>query len=554
MPLTTSSNYCKGVNHDGLPPYLVELTDDRLFTFEILNSMCLLENYDHLLFFLECQMNKEGALAVPPFDILLVLMTLATVSDHYKEPLLRANDPYNVSRGKTSHRALKVLRFLVRTLKAFDVSKNKRYDLELLRCQFFIIIDSLSSNATWGDNKRRKRRKTKSGVIYMSQAVEVDVHCTSNSVQNPYRSYISCLEQERRIMGNDLFSVKMKHPGEFINMIMWTLSNSLQNDKALYIASHDVWMPLLELLVDLFELRHEFFIRYEISKPQDENFYVQQLSESPLAIFLNLMTLDSSRSGTQFCECIFLQCDYEFDELASDIQVRPVYHGENSLAKTYIPTTTYSKSYKLKRSMFLRRKIIGVYFRLLSEVPTGHRLIKPRTVADDLINQISHSLANFRDIDEFQAFFITDDLSSTLYFLPLLAEDVLKYLYMNYNQKTKEKVGRPFVLSLIESLDNADRFLDECLSLFHGGFFLPAKKQQSNDSLLDIVKADICLLVLFQYLIYLASPGALKANPKLDMFISFVTRNDRRRNRRLSKNYLSKTRQLRPALLKLLDF
>lgn len=79
--------------------YFVELTEKHLLAFEMLNSMCLLENYDHVLLFLECQFGKSHNLAVIPFDIILVLFTLSTLSEYYKEPILRANDPYNTVQG-----------------------------------------------------------------------------------------------------------------------------------------------------------------------------------------------------------------------------------------------------------------------------------------------------------------------------------------------------------------------------------------------------------------------------------------------------------------------
>lgn len=552
MADTALSRFCPGRNEDGVVPYLVELTSKHLFTFEMLNSMCLLDNYDHLLFTLECQVSGSGSFVVPPFDVLLVLMTLATVSEHYREPALRANDAYNVSRGKLSFRALKVLRFYTELLKQYGAGSGGQYEMELLRCQFFIIVDSLIGNTRWGRISRVKRRKTENGVSYTPFVVgnsdSADGEC---SVDNPYRSYMSCLERKKRILGNELLSTKLKAPGEFINMIMWTLSNSLQENTALYISSHDIWLPLLEILVDLIVLRHDFYVNFELSKSADDKVVSRQLSESPLASFLHI--IDSSHSGSFFCRCLLLACDYLYDDVCGDIEVHPVFHNEDVLSKTYVPRTTYSKSYKLKRSMSLRRGIIGSYFKLLSEVPAGRRLVKPRLTADQLLEDISTSLAKFKNIDEFRAFFITGDLSSALYFMPLLAEGTLGRLLEEFQEAAQGEVDGRSPLALIENLDDVDKFLRECTSLFKDGFFVPQQKEINDRQLANIMKGDICLLVMFQYAIFLNSASEMRSNPRCNELTAAVYRNDKRRKKALMQSSLDLSSPLlRPSLLKIL--
>lgn len=539
-----------GENDDERLPYYVDVSDDTLFTFEVLNSMCMLDNYDHLLFTLECQSVDEEKFAIPPFDVLLVLMTLTTVSDHYKEPILRQNDPYNTSRGKLSRRAFKILRFYVKMLQKYDLNGGQRPDIELLRCQFFLIIDSLSSNARWARPHRRKRRKTENGVIYNFDVAEAEDSELGNIIANPY-PYVSCLEQKKSILGNDLLSIKLKQPGSFINMILWTLSNSLQEDNVLYIDNHEVWMPLLELIVDLFVLRHDFFIKHELKSAIDDYHMVQLLSESPLANFLHL--IDSSQSGISFCQCIFLSCDYKFDDLDVSIELHPVYYGENTLSKTYIPRTSFSKVYKLKRSMSLRRKIIGTYCKLLTEVPTGHQLIKPKPSADELIKNLSYSLAKFNDIDEFEAFFLTGDLTVASYFVPLIAEDTLCHLFSNFKKSIERLDIKHVAHTLVENLDNIGAFLYECTCFFDRGFFVPPERQIKSIELVEINKADICMLALFQYIKFLEGGEVIKSNSKFHDFINAVNGNDRRRKRILSRNAPdSNLPPLMPLLLKLL--
>lgn len=535
------------------PLYYVDLNDDNLFTFEVLNSMCLLENYDHLLFTLECQAVSSGKFVVPPYDVLLVLMTLVTVSDHYKEPIIRSNDPYNTSRGKLSSRALKILQFYVQILQKNDQDGIKRSDIELLRCQFFLIVDSLSTNARWARLHRRKRRKTANGVIYNFEVAEEDTAESASVVINPY-PYISCLEQKKRILGNDLLNVKLKQPGSFINMILWTLSNSSQEDEALYVDCHEIWMPLLELIVDLFVLRHDFFIKNELTvarESKDDEYVVQILSESPLANFLHL--IDSSQSGISFCQCIFLSCDYKYDDLDTNIEIHPVYYGENTFSKTFVPRMYFSEIYRMKRSMSLRRKIIGVYCKLLTEVPAGHRLVKPKPNADELIEGLSESLAKFRNIKEFEAFFLTGDLSSSSYFVPLLSEDTLSRLFSNFMMSFEDSRKKTVSLTLVENLDNIEKFLRECTSFFDRGFFAFSEGPSSDEDLNNIRKADICILALFQHIKYLEGANVITENPYYARFIKAVSQSDSRR-KAFSPGNLStpSPSQLQPLLSKLL--
>lgn len=549
---TAMSTYCRGRNEEGIAAYLVELTDKHLFSFEMLNSICLLDSYDHLLLTLESRISSGGIIEVPPFDVLMILMTLATVSEHYKEPISRSNDPYNISRGKLSHRSLKILKFYVEALRSYDGKGNDQYEYELLRCQFFIIIDSLISNITYSPRRRMKRQKTNKGVVFKYQLSESDdsESASEPSVSNPYRSYMSCLERKQRILGNLLLSDKLKKPGEFINMILWTLSTSLHDDAASYIASHDVWMPLLKILVELIVLRHDFYVSFEIPTTGSAELVSQQLSKSPLANFLEV--IQAAQSEACFCQRLFLACDYRYEESRGDIEVHPVYHEENILSKTYIPRITYGKTYKLKKTMSLRRDIIGAYFKLLSEVPAGHRLVRPVSDADKLMKVLSGSLANFRDVDEFKAFFITADLSSALYFMPLLAEGTLSYLLCEFHQQIDQKDYERLPLTLIENLDDIGKFLRECTSLFEEGFFVPSQRGLSMGQLENVMKGDICLMVMFQYAIFLNTADAIESDPLFTKFTTAVYRNDKRRRKAIAGGNVERALpHLRPLLLKM---
>ncbi|CAI4035457.1 hypothetical protein SMKI_13G1050 [Saccharomyces mikatae IFO 1815] len=505
--------------------YFVDLTERHLLAFEMLNSMCLLENYDHMLLFLECQLGKSRNLAVIPFDIMLVLFTLSTLSEYYKEPVLRENDPYNVSRETLSKRALKILQKYLAILKDFDSEQYNLYDLELLRCQFFLAIDTLTPRKQKWSFDRFRRIKSEKGVTYKQNASEDPKLDPSKTIKNPYRSYISCLEQRNSILGNRLLNLKLSEPGEFINMILWTLSNSLQENTPLYLSSHEIWMPLLEIIIDLFNCRQGFFIHHEIARNISKSLFVQRLSESPLAIFFE--SLNTRNFGNRFSEYVFLNCDYKLPSDNYATPVHPVYSCENTMVETYIPRFKYSPLYKSQKSLALRRKLIGSCFKLLLRVPDGHRLITPRIVADDVIQGITRTLASFNDILQFKKFFMTENLSQESYFIPLLAEGTLSEIF----KSTQECV---IILTLVENLSDGVSFCNEVTSLVRSKCFTfsgQCSRVSYEESSLIIEKCDVCLLVLLRYLLHLIEADTiLDVKEQLEM-LRMIKENDSRRRR-----------------------
>ena len=510
-----------------LPHYFVKLTEDQLDKFEVLNSMYLLENYSHLLFFLENQPNSKN-LIVPPFDIVIVLLTLATVSNHYKEPVVRGNDPYNVSRQQLSKRALALLRKYLKILKEFDCEIFERYNLELLRCQFFLAIDTLTLRKARTTFERLKRRKTDESVIYTDVTFDIDSEdARVDIIRNPYRSYISALDQKQTVLGNTLLNIKLSQPGEFVNMLLWTLSNSLQKDAALYISSHDIWIPLLEVILDLFGIRHEYFTNNEIKNNINVSEYVQRLSDSPLSIMFK--SIDSVRFTDRLCEYIFIKCELKHDTTTYKTFLHPVYYDENTIVKTFIPRTIFSENYKFKKSMALRRKFIGACFRLLIDVPTGRKLVSPRLIADDIIASVVQYLSKFEDIKQFKAFFFTDDLSQELYFIPLLAEMTLLEISKDLVYDNKKGLG------LVENMNNTDSFLKIILNIIDAGYFLPPKDHNGEELWsvysLNMEKSDVCLLILIRYMKYLVDDDvSISVGNTVDIFMKRIKELDKTRS------------------------
>ncbi|CCD23750.1 Smc5-Smc6 complex subunit NSE5 NDAI_0C00890 [Naumovozyma dairenensis CBS 421] len=514
-------------NERRLPHYFVELTERHLGVFEVLNSMCLLDNYDHILFFLECQMVNTKTLPIPPYDICLVLLTLATTSNYYKADILQASDAYNFTRQSLDQRALKILRFYIRILLEFDTSKYEQYDLEFLRCQFFLVIDTLSPKRAYRNIDRFKRRKVENSKLIYGESISINED-ELKDLQNPYRSYLSSLERKKSVLGNTLINWKLTQPGEFINMILWTLSNSLQDDPALYLSSHDVWMPILDIILELFNLRQKYFLKNEIGKGISADLCVQRLSESPLSRFFQ--SVDSIHFTSRFCDYMFINCDYSLKGSDnSSTSIHPVYHGENQLSKLYVPRTKYTKVYKARKSFQLRRKIIGSCFKLLIHVPDKHKLISPRGMSsNDIVDGISRTLATFQNIEQFRSFFLSDSLSQEVFFIPLLAEGTLAEIIENHRQHQEE--GPKTSIKVVKYLGDTEQFLLEFISLFEKGFMVPyCDKKITEKVILEIKKGDICVLVLFRYLLHLIPSKKLKCVKSFNHFIEVLKWNDSKR-------------------------
>lgn len=519
----------KGNNGEGFEHYHVELTESVLNCFELLNSMCLLNNFDHLMFFLECQVgNASCELVVPPFDVFIVLMTLVTVSDYYKDESLRSNDPYNVSRLSLSQRSLKVLQFYVEILNEFDIDKYGRYQLELLRCQLFIAYDAISPGSERFYRKKKLRRTTSGRFFDSNEDVTVEF-------KEPYKSYISCLDQKQDVLGNTLINLKLRLPGEFKNMILWTLSTSIKSQPILYLASHDVWMPLLDLLLDILTLRYSYFIKSEANRDDDSR-YVQQLSSCPLALFLRVF--ESIHFSDVFSECVFIDCDYKRDEALMTPKIHPVYHGEMTLSNTFYPRVNYTDSYKIRKSLALRRKVLEVCFELLTEVPKGHRLIFPRMIPEDISKRIAVILVSLRNLEQFKAFFSNHIDKRPSYVLAYIVDDTLLEMLRKFGKKSSKK----YEMGMLAYSHDVDTFFKNCIYYIESGLFAPWEGENPEENYLDIQKADTCLIVSMKC--YGRNEGAVNKSNKKE-FLKALLENDKRRKSGLP--------QLYPLVTKLID-
>lgn len=528
----TSHSYTVGTNTMSLPHYHVELTHAHLLEFEMLNSMSALESFDQLLYFFESKLASNN-LPVPPGDVIIVMLTLATVSEHYKGQLLRNNDPYNVSRNSLSVRSVRVLQQLVQKMVVFDTRNHSIYDLELLRCQFFIAIDHISPKRPSfplpkKDVDSYKRRKTSSSRVECSEHAHISsgVNSNSSNFNNSYSSYVSALEHKTHVLKNSLLTIKLNQRGGFWNCVGWALANSVEESFEKYSCGR-IWMPVLHIIFQLYDLRQEYFMNFEFSKAVRPSLCFQQLEDSPLALVFGTLSLTDCK--TILCDYLFVNCQYP---LAGKISVHPVYQKETSVSPNYISSANPTRVYKLKQSMKLRRAVLASFFKLLFELPGGQKLHSLKVNEKEFIKHMSRILKSFENLDEFKCFFYSSDFSKDIDYLSLLAEECINEI--------AQDLGHDLRLSIIDSLGDENMFIAELIEIFETGFPRLDYEIYSGDwNTLEkcIAKCDICLIVLIKYAINIHGETTLKMADGFDRLLELLIINDKDRVLHVQENF-----------------
>ncbi|KAL3235069.1 Non-structural maintenance of chromosome element 5 [Nakaseomyces bracarensis] len=488
-----------------LPHYFVDVRERQLADFEMQNSLYRAENYDHLLFFLETQMLSrtidgdddlaESQLFIPSFDTILALFTLMTASDHYKGSLLNRNEPYCINRVSVSKRATKVLNSYLHLLRVFDTNSYGTYELELLRCQMFLAIDAITPRFKYlSGYKVVQKDKSNGNVIYKSGAMPESKE--KSGIMNPYRSFISCLESKHPIFGNVPINFKLSQRGGLGNAILWALANSNQKDDTLFYDAYIIWIPFFNIYLEILEMRQEYFLQNEVIKNISKNLMVEKLIESPLASFFTFV--DSVNFNTAFCEYLFINCDYTLINSDAPLTIQPVYRGEDQIDKEFYQRTKFTHQFKSAISMKLRRRFLSLCYRLLSNVPSGMHLPKPRIHSKKLTLEIARILNTFQDISEFESFFVNPQLDR---YMREIAEKTLNELI-----KQDRRVFGIDKLSIVKKRSDIRMFLTQILYLFKKGIMTPDVKVQAGrvidkeghirSEILRLKKMDICVITL----------------------------------------------------------
>ncbi|CCH60650.1 hypothetical protein TBLA_0D01430 [Henningerozyma blattae CBS 6284] len=500
MQCSSSQSFVLGKERKNNPHYFVDLTEDILNVFDILNSMCILENYNDLLLYLESNLMSidHKKLVVPPFDVFMILLTVCTITPNYKNNIIQENDHYNTTLTLLNRRVQNILKMYIKIVKDFNTSKYEVYDLELLRCQLFLMVDSLiPSKHTISTNNNKRKNKNNS------------LEENKLFFPNKYESYVYCLDKNIETLGNTLLHLVFHKYGEFTNCILWTLVNSMSNTNENFLTTIEIWIPLLNIIFDILELRHEYFIMNELRKELPKSIF-DELSESPLAKLFKMFVV-SHNFSTRFCEYIFIECEGLKTSNSLNYRPHPIYHGENTFNNTYVQRVNYSKRYKLEKSFIFRRRIISLCYKLVSDLPRSKKLLSdPRMNKSTLTDHIVDSLLKLQDIVEFKTFFKSDDLLQDIGYLPYLAQKTFFVIrdqvlypethnqYPTFNRDTEE-------CNFVENFGEDDKFLEELLDLVEESedLFTNFNGQPFEKAFLLIEKSKICLVTLIKYFLYL---------------------------------------------------
>lgn len=513
-----STAYVVGENTDGFPHYFVKLTKRQISHFDVQNSMVLLDSYDNLLFFLESQLYetslvnnidsergtimKSQELPIPPFDVIMVLFTLVSVSNHYLEPQLNQNNPYNITRIDLNKRAAKILNMFIHILKDFDTDLYTQYDLELLRCQFFMALDLLTC--------RSRVLKHNRFTFHLN-------HDNSSSaleefLKNPYKSYVSFLDKKGKIFNNPLIYLIFNRRDKFLNIFLWSLSNSLSNDMVLYTDAREIWIPLMNILLDLYDLRQKYFLKNEVIKMRKQLF-VQKLMESPLSQFFSFVNRVENFSLT-LIEYIFVNCEFTTNTNIDKDWIKPVFFKENHFVKGYINRFKYNKKFQLQESMKLRKKILSHCFQLLLALPPNHVMPLMKMKTEEVLSSIALLLQNFSDLEQFKAFFQIYDLKMELAFMPLVIEKTI-------NKLTADMCWKPF--DLVNRIISLTDFINEWINVVEVYLIVSLELAMESSQYICLRKIEICLYFLFGYFELIIHEDTIRKSGYMNKIINILT-------------------------------
>ncbi|KAK5779172.1 Smc5-Smc6 complex subunit NSE5 PWA37_004027 [Arxiozyma heterogenica] len=513
-----STEYVIGKNIDGLPHYFVKLTKKRLSHFDVQNSMVLLNSYDNLLLFLESQLyestivnstdsegdtlTKSQGLPIPPFDVIMVLFTLVSISSHYLEPQLNQNNPYNITKIDLNKRATKILNMFIHILKDFNTDLYSQYDLELLRCQFFLALDLLTCRSRVLSHNRF--------IFHLNQ--DNNSSAMEEFLKNPYKSYVSFLDKKGKVFNNPLIYLIFNKRDKFLNFFLWSLANSLSSDVVLYTDAREIWIPLMNILLDLYDLRQKYFLKNEVIKMRKQLF-VQQLMQSPLSQFFSFVNRIENFSLT-LIEYIFVNCETTNNTNIDRDWVKPIFYKENEFVKGYVNRFKYNKQFQLQEAMKLRKKILSHCFQLLLALPPNHVMPLMKMKPEEILSHIAVFLQKFTDLDQFKAFFQIYDLQMELAFMPLVIEKTI-------NKLTADLCPEPF--DLVNRIISFTGFIDEWINVVEMYLMVSIGLVVENSQYISLRKVEICLYFLFEYFELIIHEDSIKKSSYMNKIINILT-------------------------------
>ncbi|CEP63682.1 Smc5-Smc6 complex subunit NSE5 LALA0_S09e00144g [Lachancea lanzarotensis] len=495
------------------PPYKVSLRAQDLRGFELLNSLCAVEKYGELLSYLEAQLRRGWLLdklfVVPPADVLIVLMTLAVIPHSGNSEREVKMDPCSVIKTSISTRSLKILTHYVDILHSFEPDVMLDHSVELLRCQFFIVLDHFkipkSHALSEGYRDSQKRRKTNPSIRLEDTPYFGTIKAAIPGYSNPYGTYVSVLEHSPLVFKNIVLTTVLAHEGEFWNSVTWTLFCSISEDPHLFERSKK-WVRLFCLLFDLFELQSVYF--EELIVPGSH------------LLFDLFRSLSSSDTYSALCDILLLGFECF---TAGDVNVHAVYGKEKYTPATFVPRTVTDQSSRFVESMAFRHRLLRSFTRLLDS--RGAEMQSTCQVFSEarFVTTLSRHLSRIKNLEHLKQFFCVADLRSFFAIMPHIAQATLNEYLADLEQHRQ--------ISLVENLGGDDTMIDDLIELFVPGFpFLDEQTDQPlTTTYMLIEKCDICLLVVLRYWEHVHKSSRIRTRKGFPHLLDTIRLNDQRR-------------------------
>lgn len=278
----------------------------------------LVEDYHQMLLSLELGLE-------PPRDVISAIFTLTVIPENIE----RANEPYAVARQSLRTRAFALLRQYVREL-------HRDQECDILRREMSAVLDCMTA-----------------------------------------RKKINRLPQ---VLNLESLPQRLAQPGMMYNFVQYALAHSLDSLGAEYRQCHDVWMPLLHIILELIAMQYKH-----------ESDQGVPSTDSVLSSFIEQMQFVSLESG--IVDLTFVRCLGNAKNSCS----YPLYEHKPSPA---IDRVFYPSAYKQRESMILRFNFLQTCCSLVMGDDTNIQHID----RDKIVNNILLALEETDDTDSCQFF------------------------------------------------------------------------------------------------------------------------------------------------------
>lgn len=499
-----SHTYVQGKNEKGLPEYYVDVTEEHLFKFELYNSLCSNDAYDLAIYLCEQALNR-GEIPILPSEVITLLVTLASVGSLNEEIVTMRGDPFNPGRSPLPSRSLRLLNRLYEIVNDFDTERYPIHDLELLRCQFFHFVDRITARKgrsliSESPVKRSVAKHLRGNTVLDLPIFEEGIAQESKEM---YSSYINLMDIHTQVLKTTMINKVLSQAGALWNCIGWALSASMKDDGAEYISGRK-WLSIIQLLLQLYDIRQEYYMNFEMRLVMHENTCdpVCALKRSPMFRFFD--ALDCRNIFQGLVDYIFVDCITR----NSLHPISPFLHELSSVnADNYLYKETQDS--KLATTMNTRRYILYLFFKFLDQAEQHTKLASLEINRSDCYKYMVDTLYVYTPIKDFRHFFLTRNIAFDFNLLSVLIELHLKRALDNLRLNNG--------INILGSINDVNHFSKEFLRLIN---------ITANSNLLNRVRSserrmqvDHCIIVLARLATFLHGTKQFKSLPNFKAVI-----------------------------------